>query len=33
LRHLFDKIQAIPGVEDITTEDIAAEIAAYRRGE
>jgi hypothetical protein len=33
LRNLFDKTQAIPGVEDITDEDIAAEIEAYRRGE
>lgn len=32
LRNLFDKTQAIPGVEDITDEDIAAEIEAYRRG-
>ncbi len=33
LRNLFDKTQAIPGVEEITDEDIAAEIQAYRRGE
>ncbi|TAE60787.1 MAG: hypothetical protein EAZ76_02140 [Nostocales cyanobacterium] len=33
LRNLFDKTQTIPGVEDITDEDIAAEIEAYRRGE
>ncbi|QYX33646.1 hypothetical protein [Sphaerospermopsis torques-reginae] len=33
LRNLFDKTQAIPGVEDITDEEIAAEIEAYRRGE
>jgi hypothetical protein len=33
LRNLFDKTQAIPGVEDITDEEIAAEIEAYRRGQ
>jgi hypothetical protein len=33
LRNLFDKTQAIPGVEEVTEEDIAAEIEAYRRGE
>jgi hypothetical protein len=33
LRNLFDKTQAIPGVEEVTDEDIAAEIEAYRRGE
>lgn len=33
LRELFDKTQAIPGVQDITEEEIAAEIEAYRRGE
>ncbi|MBD2566894.1 hypothetical protein [Anabaena lutea] len=32
LRNLFDKTQAIPGVEEITDEEIAAEIEAYRRG-
>lgn len=30
---LFDKTQALPGVQDITEEEIAAEIEAYRRGE
>jgi antitoxin ParD1/3/4 len=30
---LFDKTQALPGVEEITEEEIAAEIEAYRRGE
>ncbi|MBD2443767.1 MAG: hypothetical protein ACK6A9_08655 [Dolichospermum sp.] len=33
LRNLFDKTQAIPGVEQVTDEEIAAEIEAYRRGE
>jgi hypothetical protein len=33
LRNLFDKTQAIPGVEEVTNEEIAAEIEAYRRGE
>ncbi|MUL39091.1 hypothetical protein [Gloeocapsopsis dulcis] len=33
LRDLFDKTQAIPGVQDITEHEIAAEIEAYRRGE
>jgi hypothetical protein len=33
LRNLFDKTQAIPGVKEVTDEDIAAEIEAYRRGE
>ena len=33
LNNLFDKTQAIPGVQEITEEDIAAEIEAYRRGE
>ncbi|MBK1988377.1 hypothetical protein A0J48_012645 [Sphaerospermopsis aphanizomenoides BCCUSP55] len=33
LRNLFDKTQAISGVEEVTEEDIAAEIEAYRRGE
>ncbi|MEA5617897.1 hypothetical protein VB711_08605 [Cronbergia sp. UHCC 0137] len=32
LRNLFDKTQAIPGVEEVTDEEIAAEIEAYRRG-
>ncbi|NEQ35777.1 MAG: hypothetical protein F6K40_05545 [Okeania sp. SIO3I5] len=33
LRELFDKTQAIPGIKEITEEEIAAEIEAYRRGE
>lgn len=33
LRNLFDKTQAIPGVEQVTDEEIAAEIEAYLRGE
>lgn len=33
LSELFDKTQSIPGVQDITEEEIAAEIEAYRRGE
>ncbi|MBD1214549.1 MAG: hypothetical protein ACK4ZH_13805 [Dolichospermum sp.] len=33
LRNLFDKTQAIPGVEQVTDEEIAAEIEAYRRGD
>lgn len=33
LRNLFDKTQAIPGVEQVKDEEIAAEIEAYRRGE
>ncbi len=33
LRNLFDKTQAIPGIQEITEEEIAAEIEAYRRGE
>ncbi|MGD1699799.1 ribbon-helix-helix domain-containing protein [Dapis sp. BLCC M229] len=33
LRELFDKTQAIPGSQEITEEEIAAEIEAYRRGE
>ncbi|OKH51928.1 hypothetical protein NIES2101_16740 [Calothrix sp. HK-06] len=32
-RNLFDKTQEIPGVQEITEEEIAAEIEAYRRGE
>jgi hypothetical protein len=32
-RELFHETQALPGVSEITEEDIAAEIAAYRRGE
>lgn len=30
---LFEKTQAIPGVKEITEEEIAAEIEFYRRGE
>ncbi len=30
---LFDLTQAISGVQEITEEEIAAEIEAYRRGE
>ena len=33
LGKLFDKTQVIPGIQDITEEEIAAEIEAYRRGE
>jgi antitoxin ParD1/3/4 len=33
LKELFDKTQAIPGIQDITEEEIQAEIEAYRRGE
>ncbi len=33
LRDLFDKTQSLQGVQDITEAEIAAEIAAYRRGE
>ncbi len=33
VRDLFEQTQAIPGVQDITEEEIAAEIEAYRRGE
>jgi antitoxin ParD1/3/4 len=33
VKDLFDRTQAIPGVQDITEEEIAAEIEAYRRGE
>ncbi|HBK99885.1 MAG TPA: hypothetical protein DD001_22490, partial [Microcoleaceae bacterium UBA10368] len=33
VKDLFDKTQAIPGVQEITEEEIAAEIEAYRRGE
>lgn len=33
VRDLFDLTQAIPGVQEITEEEIAAEIEAYRRGE
>jgi antitoxin ParD1/3/4 len=33
VKNLFDKTQAIPGVKEITEDEIAAEIEAYRRGE
>jgi antitoxin ParD1/3/4 len=33
VKELFDKTQAIPDVQDITEEEIAIEIEAYRRGE
>ena len=33
VKELFDKTQSLPSVQDITEEDIAAEIEAYRRGE
>lgn len=32
-RKLFRETQALPGVAELTEEDILAEIAAYRRGE
>ncbi len=31
--NLFKETQALPGVSEITEEEIAAEIKAYRRGE
>jgi len=33
VKNLFDKTQAIPGVQEITESEIAAEIDAYRSGE
>lgn len=33
LKELFDRTQSLPEIQDITEEDITAEIAAYRRGE
>ena len=30
---VFDKTQALPGVQEITEKEIAAEIEAYRRSE
>ncbi|RUS93263.1 hypothetical protein DSM106972_096780 [Dulcicalothrix desertica PCC 7102] len=33
VRNLFDKTQQISRVQEITEEEIAAEIEAYRRGE
>lgn len=32
-KQLFDETQATPGIQDITEEEITAEIEAYRRGE
>jgi hypothetical protein len=32
-RELFRETQALPGVSEITEDDIKAEIEAYRRGE
>jgi hypothetical protein len=31
-KKLFDETQAIPGIQDIIEEEIAAEIEAYRQG-
>lgn len=31
--NLFDKTQSLPNIQDITEEEITAEIEAYRRGE
>jgi antitoxin ParD1/3/4 len=31
VKELFDKTQSLPGVQDITEEEIAEEIEAYRR--
>jgi antitoxin ParD1/3/4 len=31
VKELFDKTQSLPGIQDITEEEIAAEIEAYRR--
>ena len=33
VKDLFEKTQGIPGVQEITEEEIAAEIEAYRRCE
>ncbi|MDZ8105360.1 MAG: hypothetical protein RM338_06990 [Nostoc sp. DedQUE12a] len=33
VRDLFDKTRSLPGVQDITEAEIAAEIEAYRSGE
>ena len=33
MRELFAQTQSLPGIQDITEEEIAAEIDAYRRGE
>lgn len=32
-RNLFKETQSLPGVGEITEEEIAAEVKAYRRGE
>lgn len=32
VKNLFEKTQAIPEVQEITEEEIAAEIEAYRKG-
>ncbi len=32
IRELFEKTQSIPGIKDITEEEIDSEIDAYRRG-
>ena len=32
VNRLFDRTQAIPGIAEITEEEILAEIEAYRRG-
>jgi len=32
VKQLFDRTQAIPGLAEITEEEILAEIEAYRRG-
>jgi hypothetical protein len=31
VKELFDKTQSIPGIGDITEEEIATEIEAYRK--
>lgn len=33
VKALFEKTQKIPGVQEITDEEIAREISAYRKGE
>ena len=33
VKDLFEKTQKIPGVQEITEEEIAQEIKAYRKGE
>ncbi|MGV0026514.1 hypothetical protein [Phormidesmis priestleyi] len=32
-RNLFKKTQSLPGVSEITEEEIAAEVTSHRRGE